>query len=352
MLTGCVGVDAAVRAAMPELVCWSHPAADWLHRHDHSCCSWPATAASSAAAECSGYSHQGLQGGPKQQAPGRQRTTAHPSICSQAWGGHPQQSTGFEGQPNSSSGTPRQAAPQGTVVQPAAAPAMALAPHVPGHWVQRHAAAAAADSSCRRGRSSSGHAAPVAVASLAGHLSRGCLSGGAPAGRLHHGSVAAQQRHSLAVWASAADCSTRAHQTHPGAAAAATAPLVNATGSPGTPAAAAVPAAAAGATEGVPGPEGASLESYGAYSYRLLVAYDGTAYSGWQLQPRAPTIQMYMEQVGSTLSRVLSCNSCVVPPLAGTVLHTLQVNSVCGSLPFIWLHGLCSPCIQCGCAKH
>jgi hypothetical protein len=296
---------------MPQLVCWSHPAADWLHLHDHSCCSGPATAAATnSAAECSGYSHQGAQNPPKQQASGRQRTTSFPSTCSQPWGGHPQQSTGFKGKPTSSSSSTREAAPQGAVVQPAAGPTIALAPDVPGHWVQRQAAVAAADRSCRRGRSITGHAAPVAVAPLASNLFIGYLGGGAPAGHCENRLDAGQERRSLAVQASAADSSTRAHQTHPGAPVAA-APLKDAIQSPGTPATAAVPSAAAGTTEDVPGPEGASAESYGAYSYRLLVAYDGTAYSGWQLQPRAPTVQMYMEQVGSTLFSILSCTNCV-----------------------------------------
>jgi hypothetical protein len=61
-------------------------------------------------------------------------------------------------------------------------------------------------------------------------------------------------------------------------------------------------------------PEGTAPEVYGAYSYRLLVAYDGTAYSGWQLQPRAPTVQMYMEQVCEILLEHCLCNTCVTWP--------------------------------------
>ena len=29
---------------------------------------------------------------------------------------------------------------------------------------------------------------------------------------------------------------------------------------------------------------------------KLIVAYDGTEYSGWQIQPEAPTIEMYLDK--------------------------------------------------------
>ncbi|KAI8477440.1 MAG: pseudouridine synthase [Monoraphidium minutum] len=35
----------------------------------------------------------------------------------------------------------------------------------------------------------------------------------------------------------------------------------------------------------------------------MLVSYDGTAYSGWQLQPRAPTVQMHIERALTTVLR-------------------------------------------------
>lgn len=47
----------------------------------------------------------------------------------------------------------------------------------------------------------------------------------------------------------------------------------------------------------------ARLAVMGIYSYRLVVAYDGTAYSGWQLQPSAPTVQSVMEHTLSTALR-------------------------------------------------
>jgi hypothetical protein len=41
----------------------------------------------------------------------------------------------------------------------------------------------------------------------------------------------------------------------------------------------------------------------GKYSYRLLVSYDGTAYSGWQLQLQTRTIQGELERALSTVLR-------------------------------------------------
>lgn len=32
------------------------------------------------------------------------------------------------------------------------------------------------------------------------------------------------------------------------------------------------------------------------HTHRLIIAYDGSAYRGWQLQPRAPTIQGAIER--------------------------------------------------------
>ncbi|KAF6258703.1 pseudouridine synthase [Scenedesmus sp. NREL 46B-D3] len=44
-------------------------------------------------------------------------------------------------------------------------------------------------------------------------------------------------------------------------------------------------------------------EQLGKLSYRMLVSYDGTAYSGWQLQARASTIQGQIERALSTVLR-------------------------------------------------
>ncbi|GBF88550.1 tRNA pseudouridine synthase A [Raphidocelis subcapitata] len=44
-------------------------------------------------------------------------------------------------------------------------------------------------------------------------------------------------------------------------------------------------------------------QEVGTHSYRMVVAYDGTAYSGWQLQPKAPTIQAQIERALSTVLR-------------------------------------------------
>lgn len=41
----------------------------------------------------------------------------------------------------------------------------------------------------------------------------------------------------------------------------------------------------------------------GIYSYRLIVTYDGTGYSGWQLQQTVPTIQKWMEHALTTITR-------------------------------------------------
>ena len=41
----------------------------------------------------------------------------------------------------------------------------------------------------------------------------------------------------------------------------------------------------------------------GTHSFRMVVAYDGTVYSGWQLQPRAPTVQLHVERALTTVLR-------------------------------------------------
>lgn len=41
----------------------------------------------------------------------------------------------------------------------------------------------------------------------------------------------------------------------------------------------------------------------GTHSFRMLVSYDGTAYSGWQLQPHAPTVQQHVEHALGTVLR-------------------------------------------------
>jgi tRNA pseudouridine38-40 synthase len=58
----------------------------------------------------------------------------------------------------------------------------------------------------------------------------------------------------------------------------------------------------AGASEGAtsPPPPPPPLVTH---SFRLTVAYDGTAYSGWQLQPKAPTIQSVLEAALATALR-------------------------------------------------
>lgn len=49
----------------------------------------------------------------------------------------------------------------------------------------------------------------------------------------------------------------------------------------------------------------------GKLSYRMLVSYDGTAYSGWQLQSRAKTIQAELERALSTVLREDRATLCV-----------------------------------------
>jgi hypothetical protein len=44
-------------------------------------------------------------------------------------------------------------------------------------------------------------------------------------------------------------------------------------------------------------------QEVGTHSFRMLLGYDGSAYSGWQLQPRAPTIQMHVERALTTVLR-------------------------------------------------
>lgn len=39
------------------------------------------------------------------------------------------------------------------------------------------------------------------------------------------------------------------------------------------------------------------------YSYKLLIAYDGTHYSGWQIQPNAPSIQEKLQEILKILLR-------------------------------------------------
>ncbi len=38
--------------------------------------------------------------------------------------------------------------------------------------------------------------------------------------------------------------------------------------------------------------------------YKLLISYEGTAYSGWQVQPNAPSIQQLLQQAASTILRI------------------------------------------------
>jgi tRNA pseudouridine38-40 synthase len=39
------------------------------------------------------------------------------------------------------------------------------------------------------------------------------------------------------------------------------------------------------------------MENESMYGYKLTLAYDGTSYSGWQIQPNAPSIQQHLQQV-------------------------------------------------------
>lgn len=52
-------------------------------------------------------------------------------------------------------------------------------------------------------------------------------------------------------------------------------------------------------------------DQLGKLSYRMVVSYDGTAYSGWQLQTRARTIQAEIERALSTVLREDRSTLCV-----------------------------------------
>jgi hypothetical protein len=43
----------------------------------------------------------------------------------------------------------------------------------------------------------------------------------------------------------------------------------------------------------------------GRHSYRIVLAYDGTHYNGWQLQRNAPSIQGCMEKALGTILQVI-----------------------------------------------
>ena len=69
-----------------------------------------------------------------------------------------------------------------------------------------------------------------------------------------------------------------------------------------------VPSEGLGAPHAPPNQAAASLglgrlANQGAYSYKMDVAYDGTAYRGWQRQPGFPSIQGVMEHALCTALR-------------------------------------------------
>lgn len=77
----------------------------------------------------------------------------------------------------------------------------------------------------------------------------------------------------------------------------------------------------------------------GIYSYRLVIAYDGTNYCGWQLQAgEVPTIQRTMEHVLTTITRkgtnrrlshaALSCCLLLLPLLRGFPIHARFTDAV------------------------
>ena len=53
---------------------------------------------------------------------------------------------------------------------------------------------------------------------------------------------------------------------------------------------------------------------------KLIVAYDGTEYSGWQIQPEAPTIEMYLDKA--------------IHELTGENVHVTGANKPEASVPF------------------
>jgi tRNA pseudouridine38-40 synthase len=61
--------------------------------------------------------------------------------------------------------------------------------------------------------------------------------------------------------------------------------------------------------------------------YKIIVAYDGTDYCGWQLQPNEPTIVQALQK---TFYRVFACNATIVgASRTDSGVHALGQVAVC-----------------------